>query len=354
MPSAPSTAHCCGIEAVYAKNKSAEAARSIFHKESNKDFKGEPYERAMAYYYRGLLYLRKGDYNNARASFKGAEYQDTVSEDEEFQSDFALMDYLMGWATQCAGDNGAQDYETALKAQAGLTAPAPGDNVLMIAELGHGPLKAKDGANKEKLVFRPADGYPETGAVFVLAPATGAPTRLEAHMASSVYYQATTRGGRAMDGILNGKANWKDGTNTAGNVMITAGLAQGGDAGMYMALAGALFKLGSSAMKADADIRQWDSLPDNVSLSTVRMTGPFTPTVTYVGPSGSIQLPPTPVMQATAGKCAIVWTRSRTALTGAETPGDDPRVRQAVARKKDVVVKDKAFRTQIQSTFLPQ
>ena len=119
------------IEAVYAKNKSAEAARSVFHKESNKDFKGEPYERAMAYYYRGLLYLRKGDYNNARASFKGAEYQDTVSEDEEFQSDFALMDYLMGWATQCAGDNGATDYETATKAQAGLTAPAAGDNVLL-------------------------------------------------------------------------------------------------------------------------------------------------------------------------------------------------------------------------------
>ena len=136
--------------------------------------------------------------------------------------------------------------------------------------------------------------------------------------------------------------------------MISAGIAQGGDAGMYMALAGALFKLGSSAMKADADIRQWDSLPDNVSLSTARMTGAFTPTVTYVGPNGSIDLPPTPVMQATAGKCAVVWTRSRTALTGAETPGDDPRVRQAVARKKDVVVKDKLFRTQLQSAFLPQ
>ena len=59
------------IEAIYADNEKAEAARSKFVKENAKDFKGEPYERAMAYYYRGLAYLAEGDYENARASFKG-------------------------------------------------------------------------------------------------------------------------------------------------------------------------------------------------------------------------------------------------------------------------------------------
>ncbi len=85
------------IEAVYAHNKQAEAARSLFHNEANKDFKGEPYERAMAYYYRGLLYLRSGDFDNARASFKSAEYQSTVTEAETFQNQFAVMDWLVGW-----------------------------------------------------------------------------------------------------------------------------------------------------------------------------------------------------------------------------------------------------------------
>lgn len=28
----------------------------------------------MAYYYRGLLYMREGDFSNARASFRGGEY----------------------------------------------------------------------------------------------------------------------------------------------------------------------------------------------------------------------------------------------------------------------------------------
>lgn len=341
------------IESVYAKNKQAEAARSLWHKESNKDWKGEPYERAMAYYYRGLLYLRAGDYNNARASFKGAEFQDTVSEAEEFQSDFALMNYLMGWSTMCAGDNGATDFETAIAAEKGLSAPAPGDNVLMIAELGHGPVKARSPSQKEKLVFQPAEGYPETGAVFTLAPAKGSPRKLDGRVASSVYYQATTRGGRAMDGILNGKAEFKNTTGAIGNAAMRAGLQQGGEAGMYMAAAGAIFSLFSSAAKVDADIRQWDSLPDAVALSTAKADGEFTATVNYISASGSIDLPPTGMMKATKGKCSIVWTRARTALTTPETPGDDARVRAAVARKKDAILKDRMFRSAMISTFAP-
>lgn len=342
------------IEAVYAKNKTAEAARSLFHKESNKDWKGEPYERAMAYYYRGLLYLRKGDYNNARAAFKGAEYQDTVSEAEEFQSDFALMNYLIGWSSQCAGDSGREDFDAAAKAEKALAAPAPLDNVLLIAELGQGPLKVRDGAQKEKLVFKAAEGFPETGAVFTLSEARGKPYTLDGRNASNLYYQATTRGGRAMDGILNGKANWKGGTASVGNAAMQAGLQQGGEAGMYMAAAGALLSMFSTAMKTDADVRMWDQLPDGVAVATGKVSGPFTPTINFINAEGSMELPPTPVMQATAGKCSIVWTRSRSTLRDGETPGDDAGVRARVAKKKDVIVKDRAFRTSLVSTFAPE
>ena len=48
------------IEAIYADNPGAKKARSVWTAEGSKDFKGEPYERAMAYYYRGLLFLREG------------------------------------------------------------------------------------------------------------------------------------------------------------------------------------------------------------------------------------------------------------------------------------------------------
>ena len=343
------------IEAVYSRNKSAEAARSLWHKEANKDWKGEPYERAMAYYYRGLLYLRKGDYNNAHAAFKDAEFQDTVAETETFQSDFALMNYLVGWSAQCAGDSGTSDFGEAIKAQPGLTAPAAGDNVLLIAELGHGPVKAKDGKLREKLVFRQAEGFPETGAIFTLTPVKGVPARYDGHVASSVYYQATTRGGRAMDGIMNGKAEFKSTTGAIGSGTTQVGLTMMQNdvtgAGAYVAMAGALFSAFSSAVKTDADIRGWDSLPDGITLATGRAAGEFKPSVTFTTANGSINIPPTPVMQASVGKCAVVWVRSRSALVDAETPGDDARVRAAVAKKKEVQAKDKSFRIALASDF---
>jgi hypothetical protein len=57
------------IGSVYADSSEAKKARSLWYEEGRKDFKGEPYERAMVYFYRGLLYLQDADYENARASF---------------------------------------------------------------------------------------------------------------------------------------------------------------------------------------------------------------------------------------------------------------------------------------------
>ena len=85
------------IEAIYADNPSAEKARSTFVPERSKDFKGEAYERAMAFYYRGLIFLAQGDYGNARAVFQGGQLQDAFAEDQRYQSDFAVLDVLSGW-----------------------------------------------------------------------------------------------------------------------------------------------------------------------------------------------------------------------------------------------------------------
>ena len=82
------------IELVYSADPNATKARSLWHEEGSKSFKGEPYERAMAYYYRGLIYLRKGDYENARAAFRQGQLQDAFAEDDQFQSDFASLMFL--------------------------------------------------------------------------------------------------------------------------------------------------------------------------------------------------------------------------------------------------------------------
>ena len=52
---------------VLAHDPNARKARSYFHREARKTFLGEPYERVMAYYYRGILYWKDGELDNARS-----------------------------------------------------------------------------------------------------------------------------------------------------------------------------------------------------------------------------------------------------------------------------------------------
>lgn len=338
------------IEAVYAKNEQAEAARDTFRKEANKDFKGEPYERAMAYYYRGLLYLRAGDYDNARASFRTAEYQDTISEAEEFKSDFAVMNYLVGWTYHCQNQPSMAEeaFGFATEAQPGLAAPRPDDRLLMVAEYGHSPMKARAGAQSEKMIFEAAQPGTETAARFEL----GDTAAFDAVPASSVYYQATTRGGRAIDAILNGKAEFKATTGAVGDALTTSSLvsmASGNlDSGTFgMAGAGMLFSLFSSAAKTEADIRTWDTLPDMITVATAKAADPGklkTARVDYLTGTETVATK-APVMAAASGSCAILWSRSRADdAVSADVPGDDSALAAKIARRKDIQQRDKAFR----------
>lgn len=337
------------IEAVYANNPQANAARSIFHNESNKDFKGEPYERAMAYYYRGLLYLRAGDYGNARASFKSAEYQDTLSDSETFESDFAVMNYLIGWTYQCEGQasSAAESFALATKAEKELVAPAEGDNVLFVSELGHGPVKARDGAQAQKLLFQPGPTYAENAAYVEVMEGQNART-LQLRPASNLTYQATTRGGRAIDGLMNGKAAWKDGTGAVGQALMNQGLANmGSDGGMAMAGIGLFMSIMSSAMKTKADTRAWDGLPDLIMIGSTKASAPeWNYKIAYRQADAPVQLDGL-AYRADLKPCSLVWSRSRPAALAADVVGEDPGVAAAVAKKKGVAEKNKSFRASL-------
>ncbi|WP_085811426.1 hypothetical protein [Sphingomonas sp. TZW2008] len=346
------------IETVYADNKQAATARSIFHNEANKDFKGEPYERAMAYYYRGLIYLRDGDYGNARASFKSAEYQDTLSETESFQSDFAVMNYLVGWTQRCEGQNAAaaESFALATKAEKNLTAPPEGDNVLFLAELGNGPVKARDGSQAQKLLFQAGADYPENAANVAFADGANVNT-IKLFQASSVTYQATTRGGRAIDGIMDGKANWKEGTEQAGDAAMLMGQQRmlsnpDGGGGMGMMGLGLAMSLFSSAMKTKADIRAWDGLPDLIMVGTTKagQVG-WTYTPSYLKADAPVDLKGKGTRADPKG-CSIVWMRSRPVAYSEAIAGEDEGVAASQNRKKAVQEKNKAFRTQLESAGL--
>ncbi len=332
------------IEAIYADNPKAAEARSLWTKENVKDFKGEPYERALAYYYRGLTYMHAGDYENARASFRGGILQSTFSYNERFDADFPLLNFLEGWAARCspAGSSGKDSFDVAAKTSPALGAPPTENNVLILAEYGNPPMKVAKGKSSELLTFQPGPPSNITRVV-IESMADGAKTRTAAFAAapaSDLFRQASTRNGRPIDGILEGKAEFKDATKTAGSVAMTTGAAlmtmsnnsnlQG--AGAALALVGMFASMAAEAMRPEADVRAWDNIPGTIAVTTLKASDlqgggqPLQFEAVFYDPAGT-EVGRKPVKIATAGQCSLGWVRARSAL---DVPDSAP---GAIARR---------------------
>lgn len=316
------------IEAIYGDDQRAKDARGMFSAEDSKTFRGEPYERAMAYYYRGVLFLMGGDYENARASFRSGFLQDGMAAAEDFRQDFGLLAFLDGWASQCNGDGGMADEAFALAREKGSSAvgrPGPRDNLLVLADLGPAPVKYAEGEHDELLKIGPGKGA--TGSASVRLAGV---SRSLAN-AEDIAWQAMTRGGREFDHVLANKAEFKedaaDAADTAqavavggvaaaqmGQVMGDQDLALAGSA---VGLVGSLFAIGaqvaSDSTEAAADIRRWDNLPGKVFYGTFRVDGDSSPpsiSITGVGRAG-------PARHGGGDACRIAWIRAPSAAAGA-------------------------------------
>lgn len=267
------------IEMVYADNPEAQKAKSLWTAEKVKDFKGEPYERAMAHYYRGLVFAAKGDFQNARAMFKQAEYQDTVAESEQYASDFGLMPYMAGWASFCDGNTQlAKDYlSQAAKGDATYEMVSIDKPLLVLFETGRAPKKIGAGQHNELLKFE-SYKLPVTRVVKACESGEQCPVD-NFQQGADIGFQATTRGGRPFDAILDGKASFKSSAESiaqAGNTVGLVGMniaAQTGNRdsaalgllGMFVGLAS---QAAAKATATQADIREWEQLPNNVWLGT--------------------------------------------------------------------------------------
>lgn len=273
------------IETIYADNKQARKARSKFTPEYVKDYKGDPYERAMAFFYRGLIFLEHDDYQNARAAMLAGLEQDAMAEQETYAKDFALLYYLAGWASACDGDRAlARDlFDQARQLNLSLEPPAESDRMLYLGFLNQGPVKKRKGEHDEQLYYErswPAERDPLTRPYGIELRVDGRPQPLT--LAEDIYFQAATRGGRAVDVINAGKAEFKETTEATGQVLAGAGMAtmtaaqsnpyntnrQMAGVGAGLALLGAVSSIVSSRTEPEADIRYWDNLPELVYLGT--------------------------------------------------------------------------------------
>lgn len=251
-----------------AGDESAKKARSKFKGEDEKNFRGEPYEQAMIYFHRGLLYMRAADYENARAMFRSGALVDRSSEDakedEKYNDDLAEMDYGEALCNRMLGLN--DRIEESLKVARGharnatsaMEVPETCNSVLVFAS-GMGPQKYATGDYAQFLRFIPGNGA--SSALDVTVDGTqvaslGGPL-------DNMSFQATTRGDREVDAILAGKAQFKKGASVVGDLAIVSGAMVGGlgnsdsapGVGAGLAIIGLIAKGVSAAANPAADVR---------------------------------------------------------------------------------------------------
>ncbi len=285
-------------EGILADAGAAAAARSrrMFRAESDKPFVGEPYERVMANFYRGILYWKDGEPDNARAMFRNGAFIDSDTEEKTYAGDYVLLDYLDGLITRRLGGDGEEARARAQERSAFSLPPYDADaNVMVFVEYGRGPRKVAEGSDGERLAFRTEPSRVMRAQLTVAGQTIALPPYDDLH------YQATTRGGRVMDYILGNKAVFKRGTDAVGDAALGAAVVVASEgrsgpparsrkehdeerekqrekerdreqAAVALAVVGVFSKLASAATQSAADTRTWDDLPQYLSFASIRLS----------------------------------------------------------------------------------
>ena len=269
------------IEVTHAGTEQAAKARSLWYEEGTKDFKGEPYERAMAYYYRGLIYFQDRDFDNARACFNAAILQDAFAEEEQNRCDFAVLYLLAAYACHLQNDAAGRDeFFTNFKGfRPDFPAPEWDNAVLAVVETGKGPRKLADGVGHYQMKIFRGKGFKDVGAQL-----SAGSEQWRAYPAEDIAFQAMTRGSRPIDAILEGKVQFRKSaegfgttlTSVSSELMVAAPIFS--QSSNVSAVAGGIGLIGvASALiaqnaKPRADTRYWSNLPDTVHVAFLPKT----------------------------------------------------------------------------------
>ena len=295
-------------------------AVSLWGAESDKVFKGEPYEQATLSLLVGLLFLEEGDVDNALACFKNGQMADSDTKNEEYQSDYGLLQLLEAKCYQLRGEQ--DNYQTFIKIALDsfvgnhphrsaarreaimeiIKTPRITDeekmrvmqkkveeaekiirkryadyyssllkpyNTLLLVWIGKSPRIVRVGEYQEKRVLL-QNKNPEYHYEMQLDNEEWYDV---IRGFSNISFQATTRGGRMMDDVLAGHASFKKGTANFGNAMFDAANNTSDPYAQLALVAVGLISHGVGATaNAKADIRYWQTLPDDIGVIPLTLT----------------------------------------------------------------------------------
>ena len=246
--------------------------------EGIKVWKGEPFERAMAHYYLGMIFLLKNDYNNARAAFQNSlfkvrEYasKDDLEHYKEAESNFALGYFGVGFCDLRMGkiDLAQANFKKCVEIDPGLAqlcndVQKPSMNTLIFVDAGMGPHKEGKGWYNEESAFGPTPA--EVGPippVFVTCDGGAVNDPKIPYATVDTLAMAQQQHWQDIDTLKKVKAVLGTGMMAAGTGMAAYGAHEHNEgmmwAGLGTAVAGALVSASSTS-----DLRSWEMLPRTV------------------------------------------------------------------------------------------
>ncbi|HVX83975.1 MAG TPA: hypothetical protein VH253_04090 [Phycisphaerae bacterium] len=248
--------------------------------EGVKVWTGEPFERAMAHYYLGLVFLIQHDYENARAAFQNSLFdlnayadKDNLQSVQKKQSDFALGYFGLGFCYLRLNrpDLAQQNFDLAVKvnpAMANVVAQArqPGVNTLIFVDSGWGPVRAPKGWYNEESAFgpTPAEAGPVPPVIaYVDGRAITTPAQNGAFAMVDTLAMAQEQRWQDIDTIRKTKAVIGTGLMAGGAGVAAYGAEKKNKAAMWGGL-GAVAAGALLAASSQADVRYWEMLPRTV------------------------------------------------------------------------------------------
>ena len=287
-------------------NNGGRTLGAVLVDEKIKVWKGEPFERAMASFYLGLIYYIRGDYGNARGAFENALFKlhDVDPEKgketgQDVQSNFALATLMLAKSFQHLGrdDLARANYDYIIKNHPRLASLADYDlnqrsNLLLVVDYGHGPRKVRDsGGAIVGFAPTPAEEGPIPRPIVQIDGRRIDDVQV-AHPVVDLLAMAQDRKWQSIDTIRAVKSAVGTGLLVGGAITgISGANASGSRQRTNLMVAGALIGTGL-LLKAtsQADIRQWEMLPRTTFILPLHVDpGTHDVTVEFPGMYGGVQ-----------------------------------------------------------------
>jgi len=261
--------------------------------EQEKIFKGEPYERAICFLYRGLIYVAETDYDNASACFRSGELEDArLVDGVATRGSWLSLRYLNAFALYMAGRPNASSFPTEAPDGLAVGKHEADHNALVVVAAGLGPQKVHEqrqqnpfglsyvpvGTSVRSVCLREQGGVPP----MAMAGHESANARVLLELrrpTEDVYVQALSRGRRDMDRVLEAKERLARQAGDAATAAEVAGAVAGqfGGYGLPLVLLASVVssvqRERASTTASVADLRQIHSIPGCLYVGSFKTRG---------------------------------------------------------------------------------